>query len=76
MSDKTVLIIGAGQAAAQTAASLRQGGFTGKIMIVGEESAPPYQRPHSLRPISKETWNKHGSTSRIRNGTNFKMLMY
>lgn len=49
MSDKIVFIMGAGQAAAQTAASLRQGGFTGKILIIGEESAPPYQRP----PLSK-----------------------
>jgi len=49
MSDETVLIIGAGQAAAQTAASLRQGGFTGQITIIGDEPALPYQRP----PLSK-----------------------
>jgi 3-phenylpropionate/trans-cinnamate dioxygenase ferredoxin reductase subunit len=49
MSDGTVLIIGAGQAAAQTAASLRQGGFAGKITIVGDEPSLPYQRP----PLSK-----------------------
>ena len=49
MSDGTVLIIGAGQAAAQTAASLRQGGFAEKIKIVGDEPALPYQRP----PLSK-----------------------
>lgn len=49
MPDGTVLIIGAGQAAAQTAASLRQGGFEGPIKIVGDEPALPYQRP----PLSK-----------------------
>ena len=49
MTQKTVLIIGAGQAAAQTAASLRQGGFDGSITIVGDEPSPPYQRP----PLSK-----------------------
>jgi len=49
MSDKIVLIIGAGQAAAQTAASLRQGGFTGRITIIGDEASLPYQRP----PLSK-----------------------
>ena len=49
MTDKGVLIIGAGQAGAQTAASLRQGGFEGAITIVGDESALPYQRP----PLSK-----------------------
>lgn len=49
MTDETVLIIGAGQAAAQTAVSLRQGGFDGKITIIGDEPHPPYQRP----PLSK-----------------------
>ena len=49
MSNETVLIVGAGQAAAQTAASLRQGGFEGGITIVGDEPSLPYQRP----PLSK-----------------------
>ena len=49
MSDETVLIIGGGQAGAQTAASLRQGGFEGQITIAGDEPALPYQRP----PLSK-----------------------
>ncbi len=44
-----VLIIGAGQAAGQAAASLRQEKFEGPITIVGEEGLPPYQRP----PLSK-----------------------
>lgn len=39
MSDETVLIIGGGQAGAQTAASLRQGGFEGQIKLVGDEPA-------------------------------------
>ncbi|MDC2964613.1 FAD-dependent oxidoreductase [Gammaproteobacteria bacterium] len=45
-----VIIIGAGQAAAQTAASLRQEKFEGPITIFGEESELPYQRP----PLSKD----------------------
>ena len=45
-----VVIIGAGQAAAQTAASLRQEKFEGPITILGEESELPYQRP----PLSKD----------------------
>ena len=49
MTDETVLIIGAGQAAAQTAASLRQGGFEGVVTIIGDEASLPYQRP----PLSK-----------------------
>jgi 3-phenylpropionate/trans-cinnamate dioxygenase ferredoxin reductase subunit len=44
-----VLIIGAGQAAAQLAISLRQGGFVDDIRMVGDEPYPPYQRP----PLSK-----------------------
>jgi len=49
MSKTHVLIIGAGQASSQCAASLRQGGFEGAITIVGDEPALPYQRP----PLSK-----------------------
>ncbi|SIN67510.1 3-phenylpropionate/trans-cinnamate dioxygenase ferredoxin reductase subunit [Parasphingorhabdus marina DSM 22363] len=49
LSEEAVLIIGAGQAAAQTATSLRQGGFEGQIVIAGDEPFLPYQRP----PLSK-----------------------
>ena len=49
MTEENVLIIGAGQAAAQIAASLRQDGFEGKITITGDEPSLPYQRP----PLSK-----------------------
>lgn len=45
----TVLIAGAGQAGLQTAASLRQSGFGGRVVLVGEEAQLPYQRP----PLSK-----------------------
>jgi len=44
-----VVIVGAGQAGAQVAMSLRQGGFGGRILLIGRESSPPYQRP----PLSK-----------------------
>ena len=46
----TILIAGAGHAAGQTAVSLRQGGFEGRIVIIGEEPYLPYQRP----PLSKK----------------------
>ena len=45
----TLLVIGGGQAAAQAIASARQWGFGGKIRLIGEETALPYQRP----PLSK-----------------------
>ena len=44
-----IVIVGAGQAAAQACASLRQFGFQGSITLIGEEAALPYQRP----PLSK-----------------------
>lgn len=47
---ETLLILGAGQAAAQAIASLRAAGFAGRIVLVGDEAAPPYQRP----PLSKK----------------------
>lgn len=45
-----VLIVGAGQAGAQAAISLRQGGFAGTIGLVGDEPEVPYERP----PLSKD----------------------
>lgn len=44
-----VVIVGAGQAGYQVAASLRAKKFDGSIVILGEEPALPYQRP----PLSK-----------------------
>lgn len=45
-----VVIVGGGHAAGQMAASLRQLGFSGEVLIVGEEEHLPYQRP----PLSKQ----------------------
>ncbi|MEQ9261150.1 MAG: FAD-dependent oxidoreductase [Roseovarius sp.] len=45
-----MVVIGAGQAGASLVAKLRSEGFTGKITLIGEEPAPPYQRP----PLSKK----------------------
>jgi len=44
-----ILILGAGQAAAQLAISLRQAGHDGAIRMIGDEPYAPYQRP----PLSK-----------------------
>ena len=43
-TDKTV-VIGAGQAAAKCALQLRQLGYDGQIILIGDESTSPYQRP-------------------------------
>lgn len=45
-----VVIVGAGQAAAQCVESLRRRGHAGAIDVVGEEPLLPYQRP----PLSKK----------------------
>ena len=45
----TVAIVGTGQAGFQAAASLRQEGFAGRIVLIGDEPVAPYQRP----PLSK-----------------------
>ncbi|MFG1296150.1 NAD(P)/FAD-dependent oxidoreductase [Xanthobacter variabilis] len=44
-----LVIVGAGQAAAQAIASLRTEGFAGDIVLYGDEPYLPYQRP----PLSK-----------------------
>jgi 3-phenylpropionate/trans-cinnamate dioxygenase ferredoxin reductase subunit len=44
-----IVIVGAGHAAGQAAASLRQEGYEGEIVIIGDEAHIPYQRP----PLSK-----------------------
>ena len=43
------LIVGAGHAAGECATSIRDQGWTGRIVLVGEEPHLPYQRP----PLSK-----------------------
>ena len=48
-----VVIIGAGHAAGQAAASLRQAKYEGDITIIGDEAHIPYQRPPSPRHISR-----------------------
>jgi len=49
-TDATHVIIGAGLAGAAAAATLREEGFEGSIMLLGAEANRPYERP----PLSKE----------------------
>jgi 3-phenylpropionate/trans-cinnamate dioxygenase ferredoxin reductase component len=46
----TILIIGGGQAGAQAVDTLRRGGFSGRLVLIGDEPQLPYQRP----PLSKK----------------------
>jgi 3-phenylpropionate/trans-cinnamate dioxygenase ferredoxin reductase component len=50
VSDKHVVIVGAGHAGGRAAEALRAAGHTGRVTLVGTEKHPPYERP----PLSKE----------------------
>lgn len=45
-----IIIIGAGQSGAWAAKTLRDSGFTGSVLMIGNESHLPYERP----PLSKQ----------------------
>ena len=47
---QSIVIVGAGQAGGWVAKTLRDQKFAGKIVLVGDEQYPPYERP----PLSKE----------------------
>ena len=49
MPTEPIVIVGAGQAGGWAAKTLRSEGFTGRIMLVGDEAHPPHERP----PLSK-----------------------
>ncbi len=49
-TDRTFVIVGASLTGATAAATLRQEGFDGSVVLIGAESLPPYERP----PLSKE----------------------
>ncbi|MDO5499041.1 MAG: FAD-dependent oxidoreductase [Propionibacteriaceae bacterium] len=45
----TIVIVGAGQAGGWAAATLRKEGYAGRVVLIGDEPHPPYERP----PLSK-----------------------
>jgi 3-phenylpropionate/trans-cinnamate dioxygenase ferredoxin reductase subunit len=47
---ETFVIVGAGLAGGGAAATLREQGFDGRLVLIGAEPQPPYERP----PLSKE----------------------
>lgn len=49
-STETFVIAGAGMAGAKAAETLREEGFDGRVVLVGAEPEPPYERP----PLSKD----------------------
>ncbi len=59
---QTLLIIGAGLAGAKAAEAARSRGYEGRIVLVGEESRPPYERP----PLSKAVLRGEADTESSR----------
>lgn len=57
-TQETFVIVGGGQAGAWALKTLRQGGFDGRLVLVGAETHPPYERP----PLAKQFLS--GETSR------------
>jgi 3-phenylpropionate/trans-cinnamate dioxygenase ferredoxin reductase component len=56
-SDQTMVIVGASLAGARAAQTLRDEGFSGPVILIGEEDETPYERP----PLSKDyLMGKHG----------------
>lgn len=60
--EPTVVIVGAGLGGVRTAEELGRAGHTGRIVLVGEETYAPYDRP----PLSKEVLRGTRSAAHIR----------
>jgi 3-phenylpropionate/trans-cinnamate dioxygenase ferredoxin reductase subunit len=58
---ETIVIAGAGHAAGQAVASLKQHRFGGRIILIGDEPYLPYQRP----PLSKKFLAGNMSAERL-----------
>ena len=52
----TFVIVGAGLAGAKAAQTLREDGYDGRLVLLGDESERPYERP----PLSKELPTRRG----------------
>ena len=61
---QTIVLLGGGIASVSAAAALRSEGYGGRIILVSDESEPPYERP----PLSKEmlTGSKEAPDCRLR----------
>ncbi|MBB1593190.1 NAD(P)/FAD-dependent oxidoreductase [Achromobacter sp. UMC46] len=55
MNAGAIVIVGAGQAGGWAAATLRDRGYTGRVVLLGEEPHAPYERP----PLSKAVLGGH-----------------
>jgi 3-phenylpropionate/trans-cinnamate dioxygenase ferredoxin reductase subunit len=60
MPSASVVIIGAGHAGVQAAASLREDGFQDDVVLLSDESDLPYQRPPLSKAFLKGEMDIHG----------------
>ncbi|MGZ8578954.1 MAG: NAD(P)/FAD-dependent oxidoreductase, partial [Actinomycetota bacterium] len=76
--DQTFVIVGASLAGGSAAATLRDEGFGGRLVLIGDESVPPYERPglskgylrgeESLEDLfvrEADHWEAHGVEARF-----------
>ena len=49
MTAPAIVIVGAGECGTRAAFALREEGWDGRVVLVGAEPSPPYERP----PLSK-----------------------
>jgi 3-phenylpropionate/trans-cinnamate dioxygenase ferredoxin reductase subunit len=66
MTDRTLVIVGASVAGAKAAEAARASGFDGRVVVVGDEHEPPYERP----PLSKAVLRGEAApeTTRVHDG--------
>ena len=60
MSSASIVIVGAGHAGVQAAASLREEGFGGDVILLSDEKELPYQRPPLSKAFLKGEMDVHG----------------
>jgi len=60
MSSPPVVIVGAGHAGVQAAASLRENAFDGDVILLSDEKDLPYQRPPLSKAFLKGEMDIHG----------------
>lgn len=60
--DGTVAVVGASLAGLRAAETLREGGFAGRLVMVGDEPHAPYDRPPLSKQVLAGTWPPERTT--------------
>ena len=59
-----VVIVGAGHAGVQTAASLREEGYDGPVILIGDENELPYHKPPLSKTFIKDSGGETAAVAR------------